>query len=426
MAFGRFTLVAALALLVGGVAPAGCSSSKITYPNAGAAGVTGTAGTNAGGSGDTGVAGAGGSDPDAGPPPFTRAELLGAFGACSASAVHDFHGKMTALATAVSAWAASPSDATRDAARSAYQTAMDAWQLVDTMQFGPTGRKSTPGGQDFRDQIYCWPLTSRCAVEQTIISGKYADATFANELINKRGLGALEYLLFFEGTDTACTGATDISAWGALADRDARKRAYAVAAAAETATRAAALDTAWDSGSVRFADTMRTAGPGNATFPTTQDAFNAVSNAAFYVETDVKDIKLARPLGLRGCTTASCPELFEAQYAGRAKADLRVNLDGARRLLEGCGPDYTGFGFDDLLVDVGAPDAAAALRDNGVAMQAALAAIEETDMKAALAADKPSVMAVYDAIKGLTDLMKTDFLTLLDLDLPGAIVGDND
>jgi predicted lipoprotein len=417
MAPGLFAPVAALAWLL-----AGCGPSKIIYPPSGAAGV-GVAGTG------PGTAGSGGSAPDAGPPPFSVAALLGAFGTCASTGVQDFLGKMLTLEGAVGTWKASPSDTTREAARAAFQTAMDAWQIVEAMQFGPTGPKSTPGGQAFRDEIYCWPLTNRCAVEQLIISGKYAAATFPNELVNRRGLGALEYLLFYEGTDTACTAAADQAAWAALTDRDARKRAYAHAAATETRSRAGGLAAAWDAGNTHFADTLRTAGPGNKTYPTTQDALNAVSNAAFYIETDVKDIKLARPLGLRGCTAASCPELFEAPYAGRAKADIAGNFDGARKLLEGCGAGYSGFGFDDLLIDTGAPDAAAAaaaLHEHGVAMQAALAAIEEADMRAALAADKPSVMAVYDAIKGLTDVMKTDFLTLLDLDLPGSIVGDND
>jgi predicted lipoprotein len=406
----------AAALLLAGSVAAGCSSKKAASHS----GAGGTASPGAGGSAaDVGA-------PDVERPPFSRAELLGAFGDCAAAAVHEFHGRMTALAAAVAAWNAGPDDATRDAARVAFHTAMDAWQLVETMQFGPTGRKSTPGGKDFRDQIYSWPLTNRCAVEQLIVNGEYAAATFANELVNRRGLGALEYLLFYDGIDTACSTEADKTGWAALADRDARKRAYAAVAAAETAARAAALDLAWDSETERFADVLRTAGPGNALFMTTQTAFNAVSNAAFYVETDVKDIKLARPLGLRGCTAESCPEQLEAPYAGRAKADLRANLDGARRLLEGCGPGYSGFGFDDLLIDVGAADAAQAIRDNGAATQVALAAVVETDLRMALAADKPSVMAVYTALKGLTDLMKTDFLSLLDLDLPGAIVGDND
>src|SRR6187431_3360354 len=101
----RLAPLAALATLLGG-----CGPSKIIYPP-GTAGTTGTAGASAAGGsgGSTGAAGA----PDGGPVPFTVADLLGGFGTCAATQVRDFHGKMSALASAAAAWAATPSDATR-------------------------------------------------------------------------------------------------------------------------------------------------------------------------------------------------------------------------------------------------------------------------------------------------------------------------
>jgi hypothetical protein len=35
-------------------------------------------------------------------------------------------------------------------------------------------------------------------------------------------------------------------------------------------------------------------------------------------------------------------------------------------------------------------------------------------------------MAVYTAFKGLTDLLKTEFVTVLNLELPKSTQGDND
>jgi hypothetical protein len=40
--------------------------------------------------------------------------------------------------------------------------------------------------------------------------------------------------------------------------------------------------------------------------------------------------------------------------------------------------------------------------------------------------DKASVRAFYDALKGVTDLLKTEVVTVLDLELPQTLEGDND
>jgi 3-hydroxyisobutyrate dehydrogenase-like beta-hydroxyacid dehydrogenase len=83
-------------------------------------------------------------------------------------------------------------------------------------------------------------------------------------------------------------------------------------------------------------------------------------------------------------------------------------------------------GFDDLLGAVGTEALAAKLRERVVAAQAALQAVEEADLAQALVQDKASVRAVYDGLKGITDVMKTELATVLDLELPAAVEGDND
>jgi hypothetical protein len=36
------------------------------------------------------------------------------------------------------------------------------------------------------------------------------------------------------------------------------------------------------------------------------------------------------------------------------------------------------------------------------------------------------VRALYDAVKGVTDVLKTEVVTVLDLELPQKVEGDND
>lgn len=370
---------------------------------------------------------AGGNDPTA----ATRAAVLSANGACVLQTSREFLTQATALKTAVDGLAAQPDATTREAARTAYHAAMDAWQVAEVMQFGPAATRGVPGGEEIRDNVYSFPLVSRCAVEEQLVSRGYASAGFSTTLVTRRGLYALEYLLFYEGADTACPETSPIVAngtWAALSteERESRKRAYAAVVAEDLQTRAQQLATAWAPDGGGFARTLETAGPGNAVYPTSQAALNAVSDALFYVDYELKDFKLARPLGLRECATSTCPEDLESPFAHRSKANLRANVVGFRRLVEGCGASFEGTGFDDLLEASGATELTATLRQRTAALSAALDALPGQDLAVPLAQNKDSVRALYDSVKGVTDVLKTEIVTVLDLELPQKVEGDND
>ena len=379
----------------------------------------------AGGSAGNPGGGAGGGGDSDGAAAFSRSELLAAFGMCAADRIHDFRGRAMALDAAVTAYVATPDDTSRSAARQAYRDAMDSWQIVDVMQFGPTGPANVVGGKDFRSNIYGWPSVNRCGVEEAIVGRSYEAANVEGVLLPAvRGLYAAEYLLFYEGADTECGANSPAkAAWPTLTaeDREARKRAYAAAVVANVLARATALDQAWHPTQMNFVQTMRTAGPGNAVYQTAQAAIESVGLALFYVDQRVKDLKLTLPIDAT-CAGAAC---LESRYAGRSKANVRANLDGLRRIMEGCGADYAGLGFDDLLADVGATALADTLRAQARAAQTALDAIEEADLDQALATDKASVVALRDAVAAITTTIKTQFFTTLSFE-PSIIPTDND
>ncbi len=375
-------------------------------------------------------------DPDP-PPPETgdraasRAALAAAAGECVLSEARVFDEEMASLDAAVNAWSANPDAATLSAARAAYTEAMNVWQRLEVMQVGPLARRPAPGFGDLRDHVYSWPLVSRCAVEEQVVSQSYAAPNFGTQVLTRRGLDALEYLLFHESETTACPPSSSIvkdGTWAALTpvERAERKRDYAVAVTADLRTRSTAIVSAWAPEGGNFLETMKTAGPGNAVFPTTQMALNALSDALFYVEAEVKDMKLAKPLGLRECELDTCPELLESQHARKSAAWIRANIEGAEKLLLGCGENDSGLGFDDLLDAYGATELAERLRAQPAQIHAALDALGSDDFAPALAGDKAKARAVYDALKGLTDILKVEMITVLDLELPQTIEGDND
>ncbi|WP_434383680.1 imelysin family protein [Melittangium boletus] len=360
-----------------------------------------------------------------------RAELLSAAGTCVLTTAREFQTRAVALEQAAQAYAAGPDASTRDAARTAYGRAMDTWQQLEVMQVGPAAPRSQPGGGDVRDNIYSWPLINRCSIEEQVVSKGYESSGFNTTLVTRRGLFVLEYLFYYEGADTACGASSPIvssGSWAALseAEREARKRAYAGVLATDVRARADELVRAWDAGGGDFQRTLATAGSGNAVYPSTQLGMNALSDALFYVEGIVKDQKLARPLGLRDCESSICPEALESPFARRTKANLRANLEGFRRVFEGCGTNYEGVGFDDVLTAAGSEALATKMRERLVSAQAALDAIQAPTLHEALEKDKASVRTLYDRVKSVTDVLKTELVSVLDLELPSTLEGDND
>lgn len=421
----------------GGAAPAPATGSGPGSATAGSA-TTGSATT--GGSTSATTGGAGGGEPGGGDVcapvpiaegPFTKAKLLSAAADCALNRACEFEAQARALSESAAALASDPGEPSASAARGAWLAAMTVWQEAEVFRFGPAASSTQPGGQDLRDQIYSWPLVSRCKIEEQIVSRAYAQPSFSSSLINARGLAAFEYLVFHVGGDNACSQFSPINAsgtWAALGAGELaqRKADYAAAVAADVLTRAGALARAWAPEAGSFREKLVQAGHGSPIFATEQAALNAVSDAMFYVEKELKDWKLGRPLGFtEDCVTPTCPEALESRFAQVSTAHLRANLRGFRRLFQGCGEGGEGVGFDDWLREVGSGDLADRML---TALSGAQAAVDTLDppIEQALSTDRTKVEAVYSAVKALTDLIKTEFVSALNLELPQSSEGDND
>lgn len=342
----------------------------------------------------------------------------------------DFEIEVLELSTATQALAASPDDTNlREAARVAWRDAVEQWQQAELYQFGPAGLSSSVvAGEDLRDEIYSWPFTNACRVDQELTEGAYADpTTFATEPINVRGLDTLEYLLFVEGTENACAPNATLNtdgSWAALSapELTQRRANYANTLAQLLAANATTLRQRWDPEFGNFVAEVGRAGAESTTYTSTQQALNAISDALFYLDKETKDTKLSIPAGFSAeCATPPCLEALESPHALRSREHILANLHGLRAIYLG----GDGLGFDDLLRGMSAD----ALADDMTArINAAITAVEAIPgtLESAIVSGAPEVQSAFDAIRAITDLLKTQFVSVLDLELPQRAEGDND
>lgn len=334
------------------------------------------------------------------------------------------------LASTTTAYASSLDPTERAAAQAAWRATIAVWQRAELMQVGPAGVSgAVAGGEDLRDAIYSWPLVNRCRVDQETVEQSYTQGSaLAAEPVNVRGLDALEYLLFHDDAGNACSSQNQINSsgsWTAIGEQGvAQRRAdYAATAAALVAGHARDLRDRWADG---FVTELAEAGRGSTTYETTQAAFNAVSDALFYLDKKTKDAKLAVPAGIMGCLEQTCPGDLESLHARASLEHVVENVRGFSLVFHGGEPGSDGLGFDDLLVSVGASDLAERMSESIAAALVAAAAIEEPSLTEALEADLASVQALHAAVREITTDAKTQLVGVLDLELPKAVEGDND
>ena len=387
----------------------------------------------ASGCGGGGGGGGGGASPTQ--PPggeFDRNALLTSYAEnVMLPAVREFAAAAADLASATTALVAAPEE--RDTARAAWRSAMLSWQALEVLQVGPAGSPGMMmGGEGLRDEIYSWPIVNPCRIDQETARGNYADSDFfSTQLVNVRGLDALEYLLFAPDDGNACGASVDINmdgTWQALVtagDVARRRAAYAAGAAADVAARAVQLRQAWEPAAGNFAAQLATAGQSGSLYPTAQSAVDDVFAGLFYVELVVKDEKLAAPAGIvPDCTTDVCPDLVESPWADVSKQQILANLAVARRVLLG-GETAVATGFDDFLRARGAAALATTMLG---ALAEAIVAVEAIPgtMLEALASDPDAVRDAHAALKSFTDPLKSQFVTVLNLTIPQEGAGDND
>lgn len=310
---------------------------------------------------------------------------------------------------------------------------MSAWQWAELMQIGPAGSPlMTTGGKSLRDEIYSWPTLNTCRVDQEIVTDRFGEAGYLDSiLVTASGMAALEYLLFHASEANSCPPESAINtngSWAALSaeERTLRRAEYAAAVAALVHAKAQALEAEWDPAAGNFLAQLSSAGESGSPFPTAQAALDEVFAAMFYVDLKVKDRKLAVPAGINPlCPRETCPEALESRLAAHSGTNVIENLRALRALFIGnAAGEPERQGFDDFLIARAAPEVAQTIVGD---IDAAIALVEGIgDLEAALVQDPAPLHDAHAAVKRITDAMKSQMVTVLNLRVPQEGAADND
>jgi len=362
-------------------------------------------------------------DPPVGNGSFSQQALRAAAAECAVYHYCGFQAAARELETATRTYAGDDSSEQQRSARAAFSRAMRMWSRAELFQFGPAANSSLSAGKDIyqgkglRDRVYAWPQVSQCRVEEQLVKPP-SDAS--NLLISARGLFGIEYALFYEAADSACSAnsATAQTLRELSADDLAqRKREYAALLAADVRAQAEQLSQAWSADGDNFSAQFAAADG----YPSEQEAMNVLGWSLIYVEREVKDWKLGLPAGY----TASAPVTTgETPFAHISADALRANLRGFRALFQGCAADGGGLGFDDWLHEAGHSELADELVAAYEGAQAGVDSLPQLNEASAAQLD-----AAYQALRVLTSLLKSDLFgtgSPINLKLPASVEGDTD
>ena len=341
----------------------------------------------------------------------------------------EFKTSAAALPGAIDAYCdaveASSIGTTRDAAKTAWIAAVDRWQRAEPLLVGPAAMDN----KTLRDRIYGWPLLATCSLDRDTAS-RFADPSsydIAAKLVNARSLAAIEYLIYVDSPDHTCLQ-TPVG-WDALGANLPRARCrLAEAIAIDVAAQAELLETAWRADGGNFVGELSTAGTSSSSIPSAQEGINRISDAMFYTDKMIKDMKLGETSGItiNVCGTVGEPCLREVEHpiSDRATFAIRANLVALREAFTGTAA-VDGPGFDDFLIGVGHPEVAQSMTADLDAAIADANALPDSFLTA-LSTDYPQIVTTHAAVKQLTDDLKTQFLTLLNLEIPNDVATDND
>ena len=322
-------------------------------------------------------------------------------------------------------------------AKLAWQSLMDRVQQTEMHIVGPAERN----GSALQSRINSYPLGSlaTCALDQAVVlSNNDENFSVSSRALNQRGMGAIEYLLFDDDLNHSCSSqALAADDWSNLSDseRKTQRCNYAVKLANDVADASQAIYDRWTLGESPY----RTEFLSESSLG---DNFQLVTDALFYLETFTKSGKLAIPLGINPkCSAMTCPDLVESPFSQSSLRNIKTNTQEFLRIFNG----GSSVGFDDLIDNEGYASIANRFKTQSkdvidfidtinLSLTDQIASIQSIDDETTCTNSEanPDDDSALDAcslaglLKKITDDLKIEFVSIVNVPVPGRVQSDND
>ena len=322
---------------------------------------------------------------------------------------------------------------------------MAQWQQIELHQVGPVATNAVA----LRARIHSYGSTSgldTCMVDRNVVRAGDEGFSISQWQYPARGLEAIEYLLFNDDLSFTCTSIEEQTpVWQEMSEQEQRlaRCEYMLLTAEDISSAATMITESW-SGSEGFR--AKFTGIENVS-----EQLQALSDGLFYLEKTTKDIKLGITTGIKGagtgtdfCETVACPERVESPFSHSSLKNIRNNLVGFWAIYTG----GNGLGFDDLIqakglssVNVGfgnevqsAIDFIDSMLANDLQLYAQTQAILENNHQSECANSQGSdslettytACALHTKLKLISDRLRTDFITAVNVSLPQSAQSDGD
>lgn len=306
--------------------------------------------------------------------------------------------------SAIEALTATPSLSALEQARTSWMEAYSLWQPCQLFNFGPA--ESSTGS--LTENIGTFPI-STAKIENYITK---ADTSFRNFDRDSRGFLCIEYLLF-SGEATQIIAALNNSP---------SRCAYLRSVARDVKTRLSDVKVAW---SIHFALDFATDNS-TSTGSSISELFNEF-NKSFE---NLKNFKVALPLGLRAGQASSEPTKVEAYYSNQSRLFLELHLQAIESVWLGrsiSNSEKDSVGFEEYLNAI--PGGTRLVEDTKVQLAAVHSAFERIPANASLShlaqSNDKDFIALHTELQKLTRFFKSEMSSLMGIAITYAS-GDGD
>lgn len=364
----------------------------------------------------------------------TRAVLLRDIGNGIARKAIAFGLGVDELRLAANSYCAQRSPETKAIAQAAWRKVILAWEEFELFQIGPVAANA----KALKIAIYGWPQAANlCMIDSAAIDALENPAFALPSASNRKGLQAIEYLLYESKLASACSRTNPITTrWDALSaeKKEEARCAYLLPVIQELQANAAKLANDW--GAVD--DNYLTRGIGNP--EAEQAAIQDLFENLFYLDVEFKNQKLAAPAGheKKYCakTPAACPDKEELRLSRLSREAMEANIQAFTDLMFGFADTSSERhgGFAALVRDRGSDSLALRSEDYAKTLhkifgesQASLPAlITEQAQENCDLTQNSMLCKLRSLLKQIAADLKSEYTQILGVKVPVAPAGDND